>query len=511
MAPRLFCTAHCYSSLLLFSILFGTLISLTHARTHLHAGPTHGQNQKILRGRAKTRTPPADRSGGHLSDTPSRVVKFACHIKKDVLIWDELARDGVKFDACSFKSGDKLSRVRLSGSKLDLTDFQTGVIFTIEKGDFELSCRKPFAPVPGIDSSDNILFYKILKKTVLGPHSVALVMKLIPGRFVVPEVDVSVGEGDDDPHGEDFEIYDEDYMPHSTQRAVTLLQTNETLPVLSRFTSFQKTINLDFGAVLEVDAGVSARFFNFKVVRLLSLEFRWEQTLDAYVRATLDIQFAFRKNLQGEFARYFIPGLSFKAGIPLVGSLEAGAFVGLNYVVELQAAVSLKAVFNANYRRHEEVTARIFSPSFDAVNKLPIGSGVSGDANLVIGESTADFDGFAGVRPVVGVGLKYTRTKVSFRRFRLRITKETDSVDGTLGASIGLKLGVDFTSPPFPPYGGKQLNLICSACHHIRANLRFQGKDLSVQLVASGTVRSEKVIVSTLFDLDIGTVCFWPC
>lgn len=170
------CRSHrCFPSTLatlLFSILCVTLISHTHAKTRLHKGPRKGQPEKIIYGYTKTSPPLSDRSGGPPGGSAPHIVDFVIHITRDIVVWGELFKDGISMDSCSFKSGSRSSRVMLSGAKLGLTDFGVGVIFAIEKGDFELNCRKPFRLVPGFDKSDSILFFKNTRKIVLGPHAV---------------------------------------------------------------------------------------------------------------------------------------------------------------------------------------------------------------------------------------------------------------------------------------------------------------------------------------------------
>lgn len=496
-------------TIILFSILCITLIPHTHAKTRLHKGPPKGQPERILYGYTKTSPSPSDRSGGPPGGSPPHIVDFAIHITHDIVMWDELVKDGISMESCSFKSGSRFSHMKLSGIKLDFTDFGVGVIFAVEKGDYELNCRKPLRPVPGIDKSDNILFFKIIRATTLGPHTVLLKLKLVPGRYVVPEVDMTMHEASSAAADQDdFAIYDDDVLPDSTEMAIRPLLANDTLPTVDRFTQFKKTIKIAGGATFDVNAGVKVKFASFKVLRLRSLEFRWEQSSDAFLRASLNVKFPLRKSAYGEISRFYIPRLSFKAGIPVVGKLQAGAFVALNYVVELDTNVKLRAMINAKYKRREVVTARISSPRYSAVNKLAFGSGATGSGSVVVASSgSVNADGFAGVRPVIGVGLTYTTTRVTLKGFKLRTEKESKSVDGNVGARVGAKLAVDYMKRPFRPFFGKKLNPICSSCHSLRANLRFVGKSLSAQLVVAEEVKAEKLIVASLFNLDVGTLC----
>lgn len=499
--------------LVLRSILLIVLLSSVEASTRRHIGPRRGQREKIVHGRTMTKSP---QSGGYagqrgnVGDGLPHLVDFSCHIKRDIVVWDELVKDGITLDQCRFKPGERRSRIRLSGANLDYFDFEPGVIFVIEKGDFELGCGKELDSVPGIDDSDNILFYKIIRRRIIDPQTIILNLKLVPGRNVVPVIDISISKDPAPPMLEDFYIFEDDDMSGSSGRVISPMFENSTLPATDRVSkSFMKTVTVASGVTFGVNAVVDVRFTNFKVVRLLSLEFRWEQSLDASLQASLTINAAYKDNKSGGIARAFIPGLSFGVGIPLVGKLEAGAFVAVNWIVELEATVQATLKFNANYKRHEEVTASILSPSYNAVNKLPFGSGASSSASLTLGAAaTVRFQGFGGIRPLVGVSLKYTRRK--FKIFPPKTYTETKSVDGAVGADIGLQLTTTFTTPPFQPFTGKELNSICDNCHNIRANLRFIGKRLSAQLIIGGEVKGEKVIVSTLFDLDIGTLCFLP-
>lgn len=443
---------------------------------------------------------------GNVGDGYRHLVDFSCHIKRDIVVWDELAKDGITLDRCRFKPGKKKSRVRLSGAKLDVSDFEAGVIFVIEKGDYEVACGKPLNSVPGIDDSDNILFYKILRRRVINRRTVILSLKLLPGRYVVPIVDVNIRKQRAPPMDEDFYMMDSG----TSARVIDPVAGNNTLPTSERISrSFSRTIVVAAGVTFNVAAGVDVSFTSFRVVRLLQLEFRWQQSVDAFVRGSLNVNLAYRNTLSGEIGQAFIPGLSFGIGIPLVGKLEAGAFIGLDWVVDLEATVQGTLTFDARYRRLEEVTASLLPPSYNAVNKLPSGSGASSTASLTLAASAAArFQGFGGIRPFIGVRLEYTRTRI--RIFPPRIDRETRSIDGSIGSDIGLQLTALVMIPPFPPFPGKSLNSICNNCHNIRANLRFVGKRLSAQLRSGGRVTSERVLVASLFDLDIGTLCFLP-
>lgn len=515
MKCRLHHSLPCNLDVLLFTVLCITLFVNTHAKTRLREGPRGSQPERVLHGYTKTDSSPADRSAGGSGGGAPLIVDFAIHIMRDVVLWDELEKDGVMIQSCSFRPGTKYSRLKLSGSKLDLTDFNVGVIFAIEIGDFELNCMKPFRPVPGIDSSDNILFYKITQKIVLGPHAVILKLKLVPGKYVVPEVDFTVHEElPASSDGEDFAIYDDELLPNTADKAVLPLISNDTLPTAERFTPFKKSIFIARGATFFVNAGVRVRFFGFKIVRLTSLEFRWEQSLDAYLRASLNVKFPLQKNSFGEIRRVYIPRLNFRAAIPLVGKIQAGAFVALNYVVQLRARVKLQARINAKYKRHEVVTAKLTPARYTAVNKLSFGRGASSSGSVVVAASSSlSSVGFAGVRPVIGVGLTYTTTRITFEGFKLKTMQVSKSVDGNVGASVGAKLAVDYETRPFSRFFGKKLNAVCNSCHSVRANLRFVGKSLSAQLVVAEEVKAEKVIAASLFNLDIGTFCLVrkPC
>lgn len=496
-----------YLSVLLIGILSLVLLPPTQAKTRLHLGPRGHQPEKILRGFTTSIADPTDRSGALLGESTSQVVDFAIHIMQDILLWEELVKDGVMFESCSFKPGSRFSQVRLSGSRLDITDFDLGVVFSIDKGDFELNCQMPVLSVPGIDDADNILFFKIINKVVKGPDTVLLSLQLVPGRFVVPEVDVWVREETVQPGKPEFAIFDDDSdLSPSTGILIQPPLSNNTLPTVDRASAFRKTIRLGTGVTFNVNARVSVRLFSFKIVRLRSLEFRWEQTLSANLRAVLDVRQPFRKNANGEISRFYIPRLSFRAGIPLVGKLQAGAFVGLDYVVEVLADVKLRARVSANFRRHEEVIAKLAPPGYRAVNKLSFRKRAFSSGFITVeSRRSATVDGFAGVRPVIGVGLTYTRSKIAFKRFRPVI--ESKSVDGRVGASFGARLTVGYRKPPFRPYQGKRFNGICKSCHSVRASLRFIGKDLSAELVLAEEAKRTKVIVPFLFGIDLGTLC----
>ena len=195
--------------------------------------------------------------------------------------------------------------------------------------------------------------------------------------------------------------------------------------------------------------------------------------------------------------------------IPFVGSLRAGAFFGLDWVREISITHQATLTVAATYRKEQIATASIFPLRYSARNA---GSSASGNGNLDVSTSlvgTISVRGFYGARPMVGVGITYTRKKWRRRGWKIYRVTESKSVNGNLGADLGAELNMGYRrSPPFAAYSGSGAKIgVCSSCHALQGSLYLKGKRLSVQAIVNGRVTIEKMLVSQLFSVRVGTLC----
>ena len=512
-------------SLLLVVLLF---VSQVCATTRLHKGPTNGQSERVLNGRTLS-IPPSEAGEGSSSNSDSsgdttRLVDFSIHIKKDVVIWNELVKDDIKFKSCWFNPTGRRSDITLAGKKLDVTDFDKNVVFAIEQEDLEINCKRVFEGAPGIDKTDNVLFYKILDVTVISSKKIELKMILVPGWDVVPLVELRVHEEPATSEAmsmDGFEIDDDDGEEEEGSSGTEIgqpmsarfLPGNNSLSTSAKLVSVNRWFEVTTGVSIYVDANVCGRVYNFKLTRLSGFRFEWEQKLEAQIKANLIVNVDYKNHKNGEALRRYIPGLSFQAGIPLVGKLQAGAFVGFDWFVELDASARSNLHIDATYQGHEAVTATLIPPRYTAVNKLPAGTGATSTSSLTYsGTAALRFQGFAGLRPKFGVGITYSRTRITFRRWKLRKYTERRSVDGNVGVKVGVDVQTALMYPGFPPYTGSGWKLgVCNECHHARSSLHFAAKHLSARLMVGDRIAAEGVLVEKVFNWRILTACLLRC
>lgn len=496
------------------AILFSlTLFSSGEGMTRCHRGPKNKNGVAILRGRALTDAngSPAD-TGSHAR----HVVDFSIHLKTDIIIWEELSEDGIRIESCSFPEGASHAKIRLSGKKLDQTDFARGVVLAIEKADLEIGCKKELPSAKEADEADSYWFYRIKRSKNIGDETVLLTVKMIQGMKAVPVIDISVHEKDaskSEIEGlRSFVFEDSPGNDETSSRIAPLYDQNANtfLPMSDKLQLFKKTIPVLGGVSMEVSGSVNAGIRNFRLTRVSGLHFEWDQTLSASLSASLLTRVnLYRSKRTGSLYRAYIPNMSFSLSIPLVGKIQAGAFLGVNWITELDVSANTRLTFNARYQRYERVRASVIPPSYNAENRLPPGTGASSTTTVSVGSSSSvRLNGFYGLRPLIGAGITYTKRKVSFRWFKIKIATETKSVNGNLGANVGLQLYAGYRSTSYPPYSGSGIKIgVCHTCHLLQGSAYFRGKTLSVQTVVSGKVTAERVLVSNLFSIRLGTIC----
>ncbi|PXF40170.1 hypothetical protein BWQ96_10138 [Gracilariopsis chorda] len=430
-----------------------------------------------------------------------RLLEFSVSLKKNSVVYDELEEDGVQITSCTRDAGSRQATIKLSGDNLDSSDFASGTAFVIDVDDWEKHCGQ-VQPVEGVDEADDVLFYIIDAVSVNGKQ-VSLSMSIVPGSEVAPEVDIDVKEEpvfvtalpkkfifNDSP------LFATTSSLLSTSRNLVL---NDSLPIVTRPTiSHKAKINLFTGAVLEVDASLSANVNKFKVKRLFKTEVQWEQSLKARLDAQLTVNAKFKGERSGEIFRRPIPKFGFSVKIPFVGRIRAGAFGKVEWVADVEIGAALEASIRASHETKQRVTARIIPPRLNSKNLLPANAGSSGSSTFKFKDelnAEASIIGFVGVRPAVGVEL----------------TLGKKGIEGNIGAKLGLEADTRIKNPPFEAYTGSGLKIgKCNRCHRLRGGLNIKGKDLGVQLVKNGRVDKEKILIGQLFVIRLGTLCALP-
>lgn len=469
---------------LLFLVLFAPALA-----THLHiAGP--GDSPSVLRGASLV----TDAKSG----TPN-VVMFSARLADNVVLWDDLLQDGVRITGCARNARKHTAHIVLSGEAVDSSDYAKGTAFVINVEDWEKHCKE-VRPASGVDRADDALFYRI-KKVIVKPGRVRLALTIVSGRIAVPTVDITVRKAPADmPAGPRRVVYegDEMYSKLTSSAALVRAVAEDSLDVSARPTfSFNRDVNLFDGADLSVSASVSATVNRFKVVRLFKTKVQWQQSLKASASAELTVTKTFEESFSQEIFKRPIPNLGFSVRIPFIGRIGAGAFVGLNFVADLEVGAEFVATFNAAHETRQRVDARVIPPSLKTTNLLPKGQGSSGGSTFTFsqeGQISVGVTGFVGVRPTVSVEIELGRRGVA----------------GILGASIGLEASVMAQAPPFPALTGPGNGLLlgsCDSCHFLEGALAIKGKDLSLEIEVNSKVVSELTLIETLFEIKLGTLC----
>ncbi|PXF45796.1 hypothetical protein BWQ96_04463 [Gracilariopsis chorda] len=411
-----------------------------------------------------------------LASTP-RLLEFSVELKKDSVVYDELEEDNIRITSCTRDAASRKATVQLTGDNLDSADFGTGVAFVIDVDDWEKHCGQ-VQPVEGVDEADDVLFYVIDAVSVNGKQ-VSLSMNIVSGSEVAPEVDIDISEEPVFVSALPQKVvFNDSPLFASTSSLLATsrnLMINDSLPYVTRpKISHKSKVNLFKGAVLEVDASLSASVNRFKIKRFFKTEVQWEQSLTASLNAQLTVDAKFKGERGGEIFRRPIPKFGFSAKIPFVGRVRAGAFGKLDWVAEVEIGAALEASIRASHETKQRVTARIIPPRLNSKNLLPANKGSSGSSNFKFKDelnAEASIVGFVGVRPAIGV----------------EVTLGKKGIEGNIGAKLGLEAETRIKHPPFTPYNGGGLKIgKCSRCHRLQGGLNIRGKDLGVQLVKNG-------------------------
>lgn len=432
----------------------------------------------------------------------SQVVDFRVKLMKDVIVCEELEEDGVSIDSCSRDAYSRTARVTLVGRMLDMDDYKKGGVFSIGVDDWEKNCGR-VETVEGIDKDDDYLFY-LIESVRAKKDRVVLKLRIIPGYEVVPEVDFhiesSAGAAEAMPKNI---MFDDDPSFGNTLRYLEGSQLNvyhqysgynETLLTVSRpEISDEKTIIISPGVEFKVEASLQANFKNFKLRRLRKVELSWTQTLEASITGTLDVDLKRSGAKMGDVFKKPIPRIGFSSRIPFVGRVRAGTFGIVQWILEGDMGGKMSASLTASYVTEHNVQARLFSPDLSAERLNAENSGAGGSTSVSFSDaSNAEFNGFAGVRPALGV----------------QLSLGSRGIEGNVGAKVGVQAMTVLKKSPFPAFTGTGLKVgKCTNCHLLRGSVSIKGKELSSQLVKNGNVEKEKTLASELFSVPLGTLC----
>lgn len=529
-----------------YSIFLVLLISFpitpVLATSHIHRGPARSTGFTVIRGQTISEREPGESTLNPeepfqtSQSNTRRLIEFAMHAKKDVVFWKELKDDGATIKKCKHSKQTR-PRATLTLSvdpeTFEEEDVAPGVVIIMDKKDWFTTCKTDVDRIKRIDKEDDTLFLRIRSYEVGEDGEVTLKLSFKKGKNVVPIVDVNVHEYEDraarqqqglniEPGSEevpftDFATDNSDDSYVSTIGRQTL-ENATTLPTSAdRFTlAFRKTTHPFSGASLTYSGSLRVHITSFRLSRLAGIEFKWTQTIYGSFSAHFHFSRHFLQTSRtGELYRKWIPKMSFRAYIPGIGTIKAGAFLGINWIVEAQASVTIDARISATLLRREYVTARLFPPSFKAVNALrgPIGNRASSSTITTGSAATvgATVSGFAGVRPVIGVGIERIRYRIRFRRFRIRVEKIRNYAGANIGANFGLSMALRARLPAWKPYlgGGARIGR-CEICHVLRGDLRLTAMKFGLQLVQDGRVKGEFVFVRVIFEIPLGTICALP-
>ncbi|PXF40556.1 hypothetical protein BWQ96_09730 [Gracilariopsis chorda] len=117
-----------------------------------------------------------------------RLLEFSVTLKKDAVVY-ELQKDGGQITSCTRNAVSRRALAELSGEKLDPSVFDVANAFVIDVEDWEKHC----SAVQPVDEADDMLFYVSDELSVNG-NQVYLVMSIVSGAAVAPEVDIDTSE-----------------------------------------------------------------------------------------------------------------------------------------------------------------------------------------------------------------------------------------------------------------------------------------------------------------------------
>lgn len=448
----------------------------TDATRCLRRGPKERGSSVVLHGDAVVQ--PVASSGS----SSLQKIEWSAKILKDIVTWYDLQKDNVIIKSCSDK------HIELEGNLLDSTDYEIGAVFVIDVDDWEAHCPA-VSPKAGIPEEDDVLFFRIKKVKDLKEDSITLSVRRTSGRGVVPEVDLGTCESHDVGSTTatvgDVTIIGDGEGPVSRQ---TL-----SLPTSMRKQNVDKETTLTAGVSLKLNAGISTSITNFRLRRLRSIEFSWDQGIVAEASSVLTVAGKVESTRSGRLYQAPVPSFGFTTPrIPFIGRVTAGAYVRVDWTLELTAMTKFTASASIRKEIRRRVYARIRSFSF-STSPLPPTAPNRASASLSFG-AEAGVNGFAGVRPALGVEVAFGRRNIG----------------GNIGAKAGIELDTTIKTPPFRKVTSGLRFGVCSRCHALQGALNVQVKDLTLQMEQNQQVKREVTLASQLLRLRIGTICAIP-
>ncbi|KAI0560861.1 hypothetical protein FGB62_99g110 [Gracilaria domingensis] len=493
-------------SVFLFSFfLFQATLCQVNAISKLHVGPSGTSistlkavsivsSQELAQAQASTGSEP-------IGDEPL-LLEYSIELKKDVLIFDELAEDGVQISSCSRDASTRQASIELSGPNLDSTDFRRGAAFGINSDDWEKYCGAVL-PVEGIDIGDDGLFYEIGEVSMRGT-SVVMDMMIIGSEDAISGIDFTFAEKPSSITSLPSEVVYSDSPQYGAVASMfassftaRMLDQNNSLVTVERPSFSSKARKTIFsGGVLDYDFSLSASVRKVKL-RFKPLRVEWEQSLSADAEIALSLTKRAKFSKRGELVRGAIPKVGFCKKI-LIWKICLGAFWKLEWVFDGDIDVKDLTV-KAEVQHRSKQQMRLTWNGVSGSSLLSPGSGKGGMLSFDFPEDSdaaQALEAFFGVRPAVGLGA----------------TSNKKGVEGNCGAKLGMFASA--TLKRDPPHArllddGKKIG-VCDKCHVLRATPSVRGKELSLQFVVNNKVVKEAVLVPTLFDIGLGTLCAVP-
>lgn len=469
-------TGHTISNLLLSLLLISAQISIILATTHLRLGPRKGEPSVVLSGQAVVD------SFWNPESNNVKTVEWSANIKTDVVTWYDLTADNIRIQSCS------ANHVQLKGSMVDASDYNAGVVFVIDVTDWVQNCAMP-RPQDNIPVEDDVLFYRVLSMSRDASDTLTLSIERISGEAVVPEVILGVGE-DEGEQTPGATVGNIEFTDRIMKKDVV------SIPNLSRRSQLRFNSSLTPEVRLGFSAGVGASISGFRLRRLRRLEFSWTQRLEAEASAFFEITKEVEVERTGRLVQVPVPNFGFRSRrIPFVGRASAGAFIRADWVLELNAGVTVAAGFDARREIRQEVRAKFLRGSFEAKDLRPLRENRQSTSLTFGAEASASIGGFLGVRPALGV----------------EASLGSRGAGANIGVDVGLGLDTTIMQPPFEAFNGGGARIgVCGDCHALQGGLDFIVKDLTLQVERNGRVTQEIDLVSDILQLDIATICAIP-
>lgn len=449
------------------------LLSATFAlaRKHRHLGPTDTESSSLY-GRVAS-------------------VAFRAELKKDVVLWDELQREGSSIISCHSHQYE-LVNVKMQVPNLDLSDYEVNTAFVISIDDWEKKCGKP-EKIHAIDHEDPVLFFNIMhaigKKT--DPHFISVHMKMVSGSTVAPSFEVvPIPKNHPSAHiFPEFHLSAENFLnPRSTQLIDPGMPLQD--PDVTDFSIFP-------GATVMTYANLDASVGRLTFKRSFSLEVEWEQSIRANISSLLTAVSAYRAFNVKAIYRKKLSDFSYSTKVPLLGTLELEAHKKMDLSQAISINEASKVFVSANHEDVLRVSAKFSSRELAIEKLLPPGFGSSGAGRIDFGEVASHnfgLDGFIGYHPGLELSLRLGSIK---------------SYSAVIDFSVGLEASLTRQFPPFPPLQDSSGVSVgsCSKCHEFRLKSSVVGKNLQSKLFEDGKTEKEKVHDASLFKFDLATVC----